>query len=121
MRSNWLRDGLAWGSLLWLVGYLLGIGLYFVVPASMIGWMIAPIGVLLTAVVLWTRIRARAIENYIAIALVWTAIAVVGDYVFIVRLFHPADGYYKGDVYAYYAMTFLLPLLVGWRRTAIPS
>ena len=121
MRADWLRDGVGWGSLLWLVGYLLGIGLYFLVPASMIGWIIAPVGAVLTVAVLWTRIRASAIEDYLMMALVWTVIAVVGDYVFIVRLLHPPDGYYKGDVYVYYAATFMLPLLVGWRRNGIPS
>lgn len=113
MRAETLRDRLGWGILLWLVGYLLGIALYFVVPPAMIGWVIAPVGAVLTVVVLRTRVHARAVEDYIVIALVWTAIAIAGDYLFIVRLFHPPDGYYKGDVYLYYALTFLLPLVIG--------
>jgi hypothetical protein len=31
--------------------------------------------------------------------------------------FHPPDGYYKPDVYLYYVSTFVLPLIVGWRKT----
>ena len=30
------------------------------------------------------------------------------------QLFKPADGYYKPDVYLYYAITFVLPIVVGW-------
>ena len=51
-------------------------------------------------------------------ALVWTFIAVVGDYLFIVKAFKPADGYYKLDVYLYYALTLAIPLFAGWRRTS---
>lgn len=36
------------------------------------------------------------------------------DYVFIVKAFNPSDGYYKVDVYLYYALTFLLPVTIGW-------
>jgi len=38
---------------------------------------------------------------------------------FIVKAFKPADGYYKLDVYLYYALTFALPLIVGWRKKLI--
>lgn len=37
--------------------------------------------------------------------LVWTLIAVLDDHLFIVRALKPADGYYKPDVYLYYALT----------------
>ena len=36
---------------------------------------------------------------------------------FIVAAFKPADGYYKPDVYLYYALTLAIPLFAGWRRT----
>ena len=51
------------------------------------------------------------------VALVWLLIAVAGDYVFIVKAFKTADGYYKSDVYLYYALTLAIPLLAGWRRS----
>ncbi|HKW00136.1 MAG TPA: hypothetical protein VJN96_09935 [Vicinamibacterales bacterium] len=45
----------------------------------------------------------------------WLLIAVAGDYLFIVKAFKPPDGYYKLDVYLYYALTFAIPLFAGWR------
>jgi len=36
---------------------------------------------------------------------------------FIVQAFKPADGYYKPEVYLYYALTLGNPLLAGWRKT----
>ena len=51
------------------------------------------------------------------VGLVWLLIAVLGDFVFIVKAFSPADGYYKLDVYVYYALTLAIPLAAGWRRT----
>jgi hypothetical protein len=32
----------------------------------------------------------------------------------------PADGYYKLDVFIYYALTLLVPLAVGWWKLARP-
>jgi hypothetical protein len=50
------------------------------------------------------------------LCVVWTAIAVVFDDLFIVRAFAASD-YCTLDVYVYYAPTFLLPLGVGlWTR-----
>ena len=43
-------------------------------------------------------------------------IEVVLDYFLLVKVFNPAGGYYKLDVYLYYALTFILPPLVGWRK-----
>jgi len=48
--------------------------------------------------------------------LVWLLIAVVVDYVFIVKAFKSADGYYKPDVYVYCALTLAIPLVAGWRK-----
>jgi hypothetical protein len=121
MRADRLRDRFGWGIALWLVGYLLGIVLYFLVPPSTIGWVMMPVATLLTAAVLWGRVRARALEDFAMISLIWTAIAIAGDYLFIVRLLHPPDGYYKPDVYLYYALTFGLPLIIGWRRYGTPA
>lgn len=36
---------------------------------------------------------------------------------FIVKALKPTDGYYKPDVYLYYALTIAIPLVAGWRRT----
>jgi hypothetical protein len=116
MHRQFLKDALGWGFLLWLIGYALGMLLFALVPVSYIGWIIAPIG---TAVALWVafkKVNGDTLGYYAAVALSWLLIAVVGDYLFIVKAFNPADGYYKLDVYLYYALTVVIPLVAGWRR-----
>ena len=111
------KEALGWGILLWLVGYVLGIVLFFIVPPLMIGWVIMPIGVLLTLWVLLKKFQQRTFNYYLLFAVAWTLIAIVFDYFFLVKLFKPADGYYKLDVYIYYLLTFTLPLIVGWKKS----
>jgi hypothetical protein len=53
------------------------------------------------------------------LAIVWTLIAIVFDYLFIVKALNPADGYYKLDVFLYYALTFILPLAAYTRKKSI--
>lgn len=112
-----LLDALGWGFLLWLVGYLLGIGLFMVVPQSMLGWIIMLIGTVITLWVLFKKVESDSLQYYLKLAVFWTVIAVVFDYFFLVKAFKPADGYYKLDVYLYYALTFVLPLFAGWRKS----
>jgi hypothetical protein len=47
--------------------------------------------------------------------------AVVLDYIFIVKAFGPPDGYYKLDVYVYYVLTCTIPIAVGWWKTRMPQ
>lgn len=110
-----LIDGLAWGFFLWLIGYVLGIVLFIIVPVNLIGWIITPFGTLLTLFVLFKRIHGN-FRHYLLLSISWTTIAIVFDYFFLVKVFNPADGYYKFDVYLYYALTFILPLIVGWYK-----
>lgn len=117
MDKQTLKDTLGWGFLLWLIGYALGIMLFAVVPISMIGWIITPIGIIITLWVLFKKIKSNSLKYYALLAVVWTIIAIVFDYFFLVKMFNPADGYYKLDVYLYYALTFTLPLIVGWYKT----
>ncbi len=114
VNKRFLFDSLGWGFILWLIGYILGIILFFVLPPSLIGWVITPIGIIITLWVLLKKVKSAAFQYYVMLAIVWTVIAVVFDYLFIVKAFNPADGYYKLDVYLYYALTFILPLCVGW-------
>jgi uncharacterized membrane protein len=118
MNKQLLKDTLGWGFILWLIGYVLGIVLFPVVPTSIIGWVIMPIGVLVTLWVLFKKVKGDSLNYYLIVAVSWTLIAVVFDYFFLVKTFKPADGYYKLDVYLYYVLTFLLPIIVGWRKTA---
>jgi hypothetical protein len=112
-----LQYAVGCGIGLWLVGYVLGIVFFAVLPTALIGWIILPIGVALTIAVL-LRVKREPLWFYAILSGVWTALAIILDFVLIVKLFSPLDGYYKPDVYLYYALTFLLPLLVGaYRRT----
>ncbi len=83
----------------------------------MIGWAILPVGVIITVWVLVKKIRRADFRYYVLLAVVWTVIAVAGDYVFIIRLLNPADGYYQLDVYLYYVLMFAIPLIVGWWKS----
>lgn len=116
MAKPLIKDAFGWGIILWLIGYVLGILLFFVVPPALIGWVITPIGILITLWVLLKKIKASSFKYYAKLAIIWTLIAIVFDYVFLVLVFKPAGGYYKPDVYIYYISTFLLPLIVGWLR-----
>lgn len=107
-------DSLGWGIIIWLIGYVLGIALFSFVPTAMIGWVIAPIGFLVTLWVAFRRVQREGLGYYFLVAVIWTVLAVVLDYFLLVQLFKPADGYYKLDVYLYYSLTFLIPLGVGW-------
>jgi hypothetical protein len=75
-----------------------------------------PVGILASLWVLLKKIPSAAFQHFVFIAVGWTCIAVVCDYLFLVTLFKPADGYYKPDVYLYYLLTLALPLAVGWYK-----
>ncbi len=114
MNKQLLKDSLGWGLALWFIGYVLGIIFIFLLPASLVGWAIMPIGVIITFWVLLKKVKDNSFQYYLILAIVWTVIAVVFDYLFIVKAFRPEDGYYKLDVYLYYAITFISPLIVAW-------
>lgn len=113
MNTQFIKAAFGWGFALWLAGYVLGIVFFMFVPTSMIGWAITPIGVAMTMWVLWYKTHGEDMRYYVSLAIVWTLIAIVCDYIFLVLLFKPADGYYKIDVYLYYTLTFALPLMIG--------
>lgn len=114
MSTHFFRPTLIWGFLLWLCGYLLGMVLFFLVPVELLGWIISPIGIVLTSWVVWTKIKFDRWFDYVVLGLVWLFLAVVLDYIFLVKLLQPADGYYKLDIYFYYVSTLLLPLVIGY-------
>jgi uncharacterized membrane protein (DUF485 family) len=110
------RECLGWGSLLWLFGYALGFVFFPLAPMNLIGWYVMPIGLAFTALVLWKWVRADTLAAGLVIGVTWCVIAVILDYVFIVKLLNPPDGYYKLDVYLYYASAFLMPVLAAALR-----
>ena len=116
MNRQFLMDAFGWGFVLWLVGYVLGIVLFAFVPTGFIGWIIAPVGIAIALWIAFKKVKGNTLPYYGLVALVWLLIAVVGDYLFIVKAFKPADGYYKLDVYLYYALTVGIPLFAGWRK-----
>jgi hypothetical protein len=118
VNKQFVEGRLGLGLVLWLVGYVLGIVLFALVPASLIGWIITPIGTAISLWVAFKKVKGDTLRYYSLLALVWLLIAVLGDYLFIVKTFKPADGYYKPDVYLYYALTVAIPLFAGWRRTS---
>ena len=121
MQRRLLKDACGWGLLLWFVGYVLGLVLFPLVPVRLIGWIITPFGTALTLWIAFRKVTGDSRRDFTLIGLVWLLIAVVGDYLFIVKAFSPADGYYKLDVYVYYALTLAIPLVAGWRRKAAVS
>jgi hypothetical protein len=97
MNKNFYIDAFGWGFVLWLIGYLLGMILFFVVPVDMIGWVILPIGIIITLWILFKKITEDSFNYYLYLAIAWTLIAIVFDYLFIIKALN-ADGYYKLDV-----------------------
>jgi hypothetical protein len=113
MKKKILVNFFLWGILLWLFGYILGILFFFFVPPTLVGWAIMPFGIVATIFVLFKKIKLIGLRRYLILGLIWTLIAVIFDYFFLVQVFKPSDGYYKLDVYIYYNLTFFLPILVG--------
>lgn len=116
MTKQLLKDVLGWGFILWFIGYVLGILFFMVVPPNLIGWVIMPIGTLITFWVAFKKLKRTNLPYYIYIivALGWTFIAIILDYFFLVKAFKPVDGYYKPSVIIYYCLMFFIPILAGW-------
>ena len=110
------RDMLGWGLLQWFAGYLLGFVFYAFVPPASIGWFVMPIAAGLTCLVLWQWVRVDSIRDALLLGLAWSAIAIACDYLFLVKLLNPPDGYYKLDVYLYYLLMFALPVAAARLR-----
>jgi hypothetical protein len=107
-------NSLLWGLGLWLIGYLAGIVLFFIVPKDYIGWVLTPLATLFTLWVLFKKIKRPEFTCYIGLGFVWTIMAVVLDYIFMVSLLKTGNSYYKLDVFLYYSLTLLLPIAVGY-------
>jgi hypothetical protein len=110
--KKFLLKTVKWGVVLWLFGYILGFILYPFVPAAQLGWFITPIATAVTIWVLVKYIKNETLSDSISTGVIWTIIAVVLDYIFIVMLLKPEDSYYKFDVYLYYVLALTLPTIV---------
>lgn len=114
LNKKLLKDSLGWGFILWLIGYILGFALFFAVPPFLIGWIIMPIGIIVTFWVLIKKVKVENFRYFFILAIVWTLTALALDYLLIVKALKPADGYYKLAVYLYYGLTFAMPLIAYW-------
>jgi hypothetical protein len=115
-----LKNTLFWGFILWLIGWALGVVLFMTPLKSVIGWVITPIGVIITLWVLIKKIEREEFMCFFGVGLIWTIMAVVLDYIFNVKLFNISN-YYKFDIYLYYLLTFLLPICVGWYKIKLKT
>jgi len=106
-------DTIGIGTALWLFGYLASLALFFSPVANIMGWIITAVFTPITIGITWWRFRGRNLppSYFVTVGAAWTVIAVVFDYLFIVRLFQAT--YYRPDVFVYYALTFLIPVAVG--------
>ncbi|HWA32716.1 MAG TPA: hypothetical protein VG737_01235 [Cyclobacteriaceae bacterium] len=112
-----LKDLIGWGIILWLIGFILGFLLFFVAPVNAIDWIVMPVGIAVTLWVAITKIYDYSLRGYFILGITWAALAILLDYVFIVKMINPPDGYYKLDVYLYYVLTVLLPVVAGVIKT----
>jgi hypothetical protein len=109
-----LKNMLTWGFILWLVGYLAGMVLFFIVPQDYIGWIISPFATIFTIWVLMKKVKRPELMCYFGTGLIWMIMAIVLDFIFIVLLLKTGVSYYQPDVILYYLLTLILPVAVGY-------
>jgi hypothetical protein len=109
-----ITDTFGLGLLLWFIGYIASIILFFFVPAGMIGWILFVLFTPLLIAVTFARFRKRSLplQYYVIVAVTWTGIAIVADFFFIVLLFNPKN-YYHASVLVYYLEMLLVPFITG--------
>jgi hypothetical protein len=117
--KEWIKDTIGLGTFFWMFGYLASMVLFFSPFTGIMGWIITAVFTPFTIVITWWWFRARnlALPYYAVVGTVWTVIAVVLDYLFIVLLFQAS--YYGPDVFVYYALTFFIPVAIGLYLTRI--
>ena len=109
-----VKDTAGIGILLWLIGYLASLGLFFSPLHGIMGWILLGICTPVSVIITWWWFRKRdlSLYYYTFVGITWTVIAVIFDYLFIVLFFNAT--YYGADVYLYYLVTFLIPVIVGF-------
>jgi hypothetical protein len=117
--KEWIKDTIGLGTFFWMLGYLASMVLFFSPFTGTMGWIITAVFTPFTIVITWWWFRARnlSLPYYAVVGTVWTMIAVVLDYLFIVLLFQAS--YYGPDVFVYYALTFFIPVAIGLYLTRI--
>lgn len=114
MNKSFLKDAVGGGLILWAVGFLLGMILFTFVDVSMMGWIIMPI-VVIVAILLSARMakaHPAALSYFIGVGAMWFGIALILDYLILVRGYR-AQNYYDLDIIIYYAGMFFIPSIVA--------
>ena len=113
--QQWMKDMAGLGTGLWLIGYIASLALFFTpIWEIMGGWILLIIFTPITLAITWWWFRQQELlplPYYAKVGIAWMVIAVVLDYLFIVRLFQAT--YYGTDVFVYYTVTFLIPVVIG--------
>jgi hypothetical protein len=110
-----IKDTAGLGIALWLIGYLASLVLFVSPYAWIMGWILLIVFTPVTIAIVFWWFRKReglSLKYYAEVGIAWVIIAVVLDYLFIVQLFQAT--YYGIDVFVYYAVTFLIPVGVGY-------
>jgi hypothetical protein len=113
-----IKDIAGLGIALWLIGYLASLVLFMSPYAGIMGWILIGVFTPVTIAIVYWWFRKReglSLTYYAEVGIAWVIIAVVFDYLFIVQLFQAT--YYGVDVFVYYALTFLIPVGVGYYLT----
>lgn len=110
-----LRDTAYTGILLWVAGYLASMAVYFSgLNYDVWGKVVLLLYIPCAAVFAYWYFSQRelSLQYYAGVGIAWSLIAVVLDYPFIVMRFG-AWQYYTPDVFFYYIVMFLIPVIVG--------
>lgn len=110
----WIKDAVILGILLWVIGYITSLVLFFSPLYGIMGWLLIAVFTPFTLIVTWWWFKERVLplSYYFGVGCAWTVIAIVLDYLFIVLLFQAT--YYGPDVFVYYAVTFFIPVIIGY-------
>ena len=113
--QQWIKDMAGLGTGFWLIGYIASLALFFTpIWEIMGGWVLLIIFTPITVAITWWWFKQQEphpFPYYMKVGIAWMVIAVVLDYLFIVRLFEAT--YYGTDVFVYYTVTLLIPVVVG--------
>jgi hypothetical protein len=96
----WIKDTAGLGTVLWLIGYLASLALFFSPFAGTMGWILIAIFTPVTISIAWWWFRQRErlpLQYYACVGVAWVLIAVMLDFLFIVLLFQAT--YYSPDVF----------------------